>query len=190
MDTLLTERCHEMQANSRELYAVAREGHAGSGRGVMLALYPSLSDFLANGSVPTAFAPLDVFAAAEYQQGVDHAMAYDPEAQFVLVVGFSTGTDSAIFKSCIMREDAHLEAPGSPFVAATVTKDNHAPVYGPPVCSNPECPGGGSLRCGRCGVARYCGAACQRSDWPTHKKECREMSRLGAEVDQFVAMNA
>jgi hypothetical protein len=33
------------------------------------------------------------------------------------------------------------------------------------------------LRCGRCGVACYCGAAHQRDDWARHKAECRRPSR-------------
>ncbi|KAI9011811.1 hypothetical protein DFJ74DRAFT_645699 [Hyaloraphidium curvatum] len=28
------------------------------------------------------------------------------------------------------------------------------------------------MRCGRCGVARYCGAECQRAAWKEHKKDC------------------
>ncbi|KAJ7426756.1 hypothetical protein WISP_12891 [Willisornis vidua] len=31
--------------------------------------------------------------------------------------------------------------------------------------------------CGRCQVARYCGAQCQQKDWPAHKKHCREKRR-------------
>jgi hypothetical protein len=33
------------------------------------------------------------------------------------------------------------------------------------------------LRCGRCGVACYCGVAHQRDDWVRHKAECRRPSR-------------
>ena len=33
---------------------------------------------------------------------------------------------------------------------------------------------GGQLRnCSRCGVARYCGAECQRAHWKDHKPECK-----------------
>lgn len=28
------------------------------------------------------------------------------------------------------------------------------------------------LRCSRCGTAHYCDAACQRADWPRHKRTC------------------
>ena len=32
----------------------------------------------------------------------------------------------------------------------------------------------GGSKCGRCRVALYCGASCQRSDWPSHKRICRK----------------
>lgn len=32
--------------------------------------------------------------------------------------------------------------------------------------------------CSRCGIAAYCGTACQRSHWSVHKQNCREL-RLG-----------
>ena len=28
------------------------------------------------------------------------------------------------------------------------------------------------LACGRCGVIRYCSAACQKADWQRHKRDC------------------
>ncbi|KAI9022647.1 hypothetical protein DFJ74DRAFT_670373 [Hyaloraphidium curvatum] len=28
------------------------------------------------------------------------------------------------------------------------------------------------MRCGRCGMARYCGAECQRAAWTEHNKTC------------------
>uniref|UniRef100_A0A8C4N570 Zinc finger, MYND-type containing 19 n=1 Tax=Eptatretus burgeri TaxID=7764 RepID=A0A8C4N570_EPTBU len=31
--------------------------------------------------------------------------------------------------------------------------------------------------CGRCKAVRYCGSSCQQSDWPVHKKHCRERKR-------------
>jgi hypothetical protein len=33
--------------------------------------------------------------------------------------------------------------------------------------------GGATQECSLCGVMRYCGAACQRAHWQTHKDECR-----------------
>ena len=30
-------------------------------------------------------------------------------------------------------------------------------------------------RCGGCRLVRYCGAACQKADWPAHKAACREL---------------
>ncbi|XP_020209505.1 histone-lysine N-methyltransferase ASHR1, partial [Cajanus cajan] len=33
-------------------------------------------------------------------------------------------------------------------------------------------------RCSRCQVARYCGTACQRSEWKLHRLECEALSRL------------
>ena len=35
-----------------------------------------------------------------------------------------------------------------------------------------HCGSPGVRRCGRCKEARYCSAACQRSDWPSHKATC------------------
>ncbi|KAH0149611.1 hypothetical protein KCU67_g10993, partial [Aureobasidium melanogenum] len=29
------------------------------------------------------------------------------------------------------------------------------------------------VTCGRCGNRKYCGVACQRKDWPTHKHSCQ-----------------
>ena len=29
--------------------------------------------------------------------------------------------------------------------------------------------------CGACGVVRYCSAACQRGDWPAHKRVCPDL---------------
>lgn len=38
--------------------------------------------------------------------------------------------------------------------------------------------GEGALqRCSRCHLARYCSAACQRSDWPLHKQVCHPPTR-------------
>ena len=31
--------------------------------------------------------------------------------------------------------------------------------------------------CARCKSRRYCGVACQRAHWPTHKKECKNIAR-------------
>ncbi|KAI9002191.1 hypothetical protein DFJ74DRAFT_775422 [Hyaloraphidium curvatum] len=35
---------------------------------------------------------------------------------------------------------------------------------------------GALLRCGRCRVARYCGAECQRAAWAAHKDACSRCS--------------
>jgi len=35
------------------------------------------------------------------------------------------------------------------------------------------------LRCGRCRDAAYCGAACQRADWPAHKRVCVAPAAVG-----------
>ena len=45
-------------------------------------------------------------------------------------------------------------------------------------------PGGGEVprgkRCGGCRLLRYCGAACQKADWPGHKTACRELQARSA----------
>ncbi len=41
------------------------------------------------------------------------------------------------------------------------------------VCKAKTKPDGGSLlQCSRCRSVKYCSAACQRQDWPTHKPSC------------------
>jgi hypothetical protein len=32
------------------------------------------------------------------------------------------------------------------------------------------------VRCGACGVARYCSPACQKEDWPQHQRMCRRLA--------------
>lgn len=36
-----------------------------------------------------------------------------------------------------------------------------------------KCAAPASLKCSKCHVARYCGVACQRAHWPTHKTACK-----------------
>ena len=37
------------------------------------------------------------------------------------------------------------------------------------------------FRCSGCYTARYCGKACQRADWPKHKKVCKKLKELRRE---------
>ncbi|KAH9887990.1 hypothetical protein C8Q73DRAFT_711631 [Cubamyces lactineus] len=39
----------------------------------------------------------------------------------------------------------------------------------------------GLKRCGACKLTRYCGAACQRKDWPRHKVACRTVYSVAFE---------
>lgn len=39
-------------------------------------------------------------------------------------------------------------------------------------CSSPECSQTGALRCTGCSEVSYCSKDCQRTHWPTHKKNC------------------
>lgn len=42
-------------------------------------------------------------------------------------------------------------------------------------CGAATTPDGGSLKkCMRCHVVKYCSAVCQKKDWRTHRKECKE----------------
>ena len=47
-----------------------------------------------------------------------------------------------------------------------------------PSCANPRCPNleapAKGMRCSGCAVARYCGEACSRAAWRTHKLACRQ----------------
>ena len=38
-------------------------------------------------------------------------------------------------------------------------------------------------RCSGCRLVRYCGAACQKADWPAHKTACRELQRQRAAAE-------
>ena len=40
-------------------------------------------------------------------------------------------------------------------------------------------------RCGRCKLARYCSAACQRADWPLHKTVCAHVARGVGMLDEL-----
>ncbi|KAJ6591605.1 hypothetical protein DFH09DRAFT_1137499 [Mycena vulgaris] len=45
------------------------------------------------------------------------------------------------------------------------------------ICYNDGCMKGADQQCSNCKVATYCGTACQKKAWPTHKREC-EMNRI------------
>ncbi|KAJ8600503.1 hypothetical protein CTAYLR_010059 [Chrysophaeum taylorii] len=51
-----------------------------------------------------------------------------------------------------------------------------------------------TLRCGRCGLRSYCGAACQRQDWKAHRSACasRKTTRreMGVECEVEEATTA
>ena len=49
-----------------------------------------------------------------------------------------------------------------------------------------KCGKAGTLKCGACRTARYCGAACQKADWKKHKKECKEDEEKGEAFGKFV----
>jgi len=44
-----------------------------------------------------------------------------------------------------------------------------------PMCEN-KCGKSADMICGRCSVVAYCSKECQTADWPTHKRECKELS--------------
>src|SRR5271168_1468729 len=35
-----------------------------------------------------------------------------------------------------------------------------------------QCGGDNLFKCGRCGIISYCGSACQKKNWPSHKRYC------------------
>ena len=47
-----------------------------------------------------------------------------------------------------------------------------ATIVGPRVADTPR-----GQQCSGCQRARYCGAACQKADWPAHRTACRELRR-------------
>ena len=46
-------------------------------------------------------------------------------------------------------------------------------------CAN-ACGATASLRCARCLGAWYCGVACQRAEWPSHKESCKKAAAMMA----------
>lgn len=47
-----------------------------------------------------------------------------------------------------------------------------APVVDGPACGTCGLRGGSLLKCGGCGVRKYCDRQCQRNEWQVHKKAC------------------
>ncbi|KAJ6607482.1 hypothetical protein B0H10DRAFT_2071474 [Mycena sp. CBHHK59/15] len=51
------------------------------------------------------------------------------------------------------------------------------------ICFNDECLEPANQRCSNCKVATYCGTACQKKGWATHKHEC-ELNRMLREREE------
>lgn len=45
----------------------------------------------------------------------------------------------------------------------------------------------GTKKCGKCKHAYYCSSACQTSDWPNHKAECKIIRTLESELSEVVS---
>lgn len=54
-------------------------------------------------------------------------------------------------------------------------EDAHKP-YDSKTCQVCQAPS--TAKCGVCKSVNYCGAICQKADWPTHKADCQEMKVL------------
>jgi hypothetical protein len=49
-------------------------------------------------------------------------------------------------------------------------------IYAKQHCFNVNCTKTGLYKCDKCKWGRYCGPACQHTDWPAHKADCKEWS--------------
>ncbi|KDR81711.1 hypothetical protein GALMADRAFT_59073 [Galerina marginata CBS 339.88] len=51
------------------------------------------------------------------------------------------------------------------------------------MCSAPDCLQEATQKCSGCKTAFYCGATCQKEQWPLHKKECK-INRMLYDMEQ------
>jgi hypothetical protein len=58
-----------------------------------------------------------------------------------------------------------------------------AAASGLPTCAECGASGAGFQKCGQCAVVYYCGVACQKKAWPTHKLECRRLAETAAATE-------
>jgi len=90
-----------------------------------------------------------------------------------------------VCKSCAKKHSV-----GAPSGAAPTVSGSSVVEAAPSVSTAIECAvcrKPAKNRCGKCNMAYYCDASCQRADWPTHKVEC---NRLEQERDRGVRMGA
>ncbi|KAK7455847.1 hypothetical protein VKT23_010884 [Stygiomarasmius scandens] len=122
---------------------------------------------------------------------VDHQNRYGETALFFCFTANNTGA-----LDILLEFGADLDIPeadgitprsfymkGGPAVTAVVTKwvrkrngEEELPRQGKKCCDGCGKEDVALKNCGRCQVARYCSAECQKKQWPTHKSKCQPFS--------------
>jgi len=100
---------------------------------------------------------------------------------FQKTMGASLSQCAATLRMAPRIVDLLKDAKASEYVEGEVPAAHVAPPYVVPTPPPPKCRGCGKTegpfrRCGRCKVATYCSAACQRNDWKYHRRTCKDKS--------------
>lgn len=156
---LLGQRTNMMLKAAIEYYKL-------QGRGALLFKFMNEEELLHKSKrVVVLYVPLEMSDMLEYDELPRHIRAYDPQAEYVLLLCVSTPlveggelmqASTARPRRVIEAEDAADEAEDTEvyFCGYCYAEDAH-------------------FKCGRCGDVRYCNKTCQRDHWvESHKGSC------------------